>query len=285
VTQSSQILVSAFDLHHANKEEQNDLRSLLKEAADAGVTVLMDSGKYESYWKEKCESWSQDDFHNALSCFECSFAFGYDEQVPPVNFDAHVSLICDRHKLDQSVVTEKPIVPIIHGAPDSLPRLCAKISDLTGAEMIAVPERRLGNGVFARSRCVSEIRCALNATGRYVGLHLLGTGNPISLAIYSLAGADSFDGLEWCRTVVDYETGFLFHFSQADFFKTQTRWGESDIGFQARTLAHNLEFYNIWMSRLRENIRANKGRDFCKIHFPPQIYAKCTNDLGWEDKE
>ncbi|WP_182212931.1 hypothetical protein [Stenotrophomonas acidaminiphila] len=72
------------------------------------------------------------------------------------------------------------------------------------------------------------LRKALDDNGRYVGLHLLGTGNPISIALYAWAGADSFDGLEWCQTVVDHDTGLLFHLSQSDFFRRQTAWGESD---------------------------------------------------------
>ena len=148
--------------------------------------------------------------------------------------------------------------------------------------MIAVPERRLADGVFEPARTVRAIRESLNAQGQYVGLHLLGTGNPISIALYSIAGADSFDGLEWCQTVVDYESGILFHLSQADFFKGQTKWGDRDLPFQAFVLAHNLEFYADWLSRLRHAIHAGEGIAFARTNFPKRIFNQCSAALGWE---
>jgi hypothetical protein len=43
------------------------------------------------------------------------------------------------------------------------------------------------------------------------------TDNPFSITLYSAMRADSFDGLEWCQTVVDHETGLLYHLSHVDF--------------------------------------------------------------------
>jgi queuine/archaeosine tRNA-ribosyltransferase len=162
-----------------------------------------------------------------------------------------------------------------------LPKLCLAVSEETGVSVIAVPERRLGDGIFERVTTLIKIREALNSTGRYIGLHLLGTGNPISISIYSTYGADTFDGLEWCQTVVDHETGALFHFSQADFFAKQTSWETSGLPFQMRVLAHNLEFYSDWMDRLRLQVIEGQGREFCRRNFPPIIYTMCSEELGW----
>ena len=90
--------------------------------------------------------------------------------------------------------------------------------------LLAVPERALGDGIIARTLSVRRLRQALDKLGFYCPLHLLGTGNPLSIAVYAMAGADSFDGLEWCQTVVDHQTGKLFHFQQWDLFKDQTDW-------------------------------------------------------------
>lgn len=280
--QTKQFLVSAFDLHYANADVQNKLKESLTEAVNNGATVLMDSGNYESYWHGKKDVWSQADYHRMLAEGRCSFAFGFDEQAPPDDFTAHVRLICERQKQDQAVKAIMPIVPIIHGKSETIPRLCLKTVEGTGIEMLAVPERCLGKGVFARAHKVEEIRSALNATGKYVALHLLGTGNPISLAIYTMAGADSFDGLEWCQTVVDHETATLFHFSHADFFQKQTKWGDMTVDFYPRTLAHNLEFYRMWMERLSQYVHAGQGVEFCKRHFPNRIYSICEDELGWK---
>lgn len=275
-----QFLVSAFDLGRSGNGDE--LAQWLATAQEAGVTVLMDSGNYESYWKEEQAAWSQSDFHDTLRRFSCTFAFGFDEQNPPMDDDAHVQLVVERWRKDQEAARDRVIVPIVHGTAAILPTLCARIAQETQVPMVAVPERRLGDGVFERTRSVAALREALNSTGRYVGLHLLGTGNPISIALYAWAGADSFDGLEWCQTVVDHDTGLLFHLSQSDFFRQQTTWGEDGISFQARTLAHNLTFYTDWMQRLRQAVHAGGVIDFCRFNFPPRVFRQCAATFGWE---
>ena len=145
-----------------------------------------------------------------------------------------------------------------------------------------MPERVLGSGILERTKAVRSIREALDRIDRYVVLHLLGTGNPISLALYANAGADSFDGLEWCQTVVDHESALLHHFSQGDFFRLQTRWGSIDIAYLPRTLAHNLEFYWDWMARLGDALSEDAGSEFCRHNFPERIYVQCAAAFGWE---
>ncbi len=275
-----QFLVSAFDLGRSG--DGNGLMQCLTAAQEAGATVLMDSGNYESYWKDEQADWCQPDFHDVLRRFSCTFAFGFDEQNPPMDADAHVELVVERWRQDQTAAGDRVIVPIVHGTAETLPSLCARIAQETEVPMIAVAERRLGDGVFERTRSVAALRERLDGIGRYVGLHLLGTGNPISIALYSWAGADSFDGLEWCQTVVDHDTGLLFHLSQSDFFRQQTTWGENDISFQARTLAHNLTFYADWMQRLRQAVHDGNVVNFCRFNFPPRVFRQCTAAFGWE---
>lgn len=277
---NQQFLVSAFDLGRSHNGD--GLKHWLTAAQDTGATVLMDSGNYESYWKDEQVSWRQADFHEVLRRFPCTFAFGFDEQNPPADADAHVGLVVERWRQDQIAAGDRVIVPIVHGTPESLPELCARVAQETQVPMIAVAERRLGSGVFERTRSVMAIRKALDGNGRYVGLHLLGTGNPISIALYAWAGADSFDGLEWCQTVVDHDTGLLFHLSQSDFFRRQTAWGDGDVSFHARTLAHNLTFYADWTQRLRQAIHHGDGINFCRFNFPPYVFSQCAEAFGWE---
>ncbi len=264
---NKQFLVSAFDMGRSGNGD--GLAKWLAAAHEAGATILMDSGNYESYWKEEQARWRQENFHDALQRFSCSFAFGFDEQFPPTDLDTHAELVIERWRQDQAAAGDRIIVPIVHENIERLPSLCARIAQETGVPMIAVAERRLGSGVFERTRSVMVLREVLDSIGRYVGLHLLGTGNPISLALYSWAGADSFDGLEWCQTVVDHETGLLFHFSQSDFFRKQTAWGDDDLSFQARTLAHNLAFYADWMDRLREAVNDGDVLNFFRCNYSP----------------
>ena len=80
-----------------------------------------------------------------------------------------------------------------------------------------------------------------------------------------MAGADSFDGLEWCQTVVDHESGRLFHFQQWDLFRHQTDWGSNDaLPYIQSVLMHNLIFYRQFMADLHESITNNTTEDFLR---------------------
>lgn len=278
---NGQFLVSAFDL--AALDHPEDAAKLLESSRDVGAVTLMDSGNYESFWKDARDQWLQSSFHRVLAEFPCDIAFGFDEQQPPTDATEHVALLVARWKEDQAAAGSCQIVPIIHGNARDLPDLCHGVAAQTGVSMVAVAERRLGDGVIDRSRSVLAIRNALNRLDRYVVVHLLGTGNPISIALYSAMGADSFDGLEWCQTVVDHNTGLLYHLAQADFFARQTAWSEAGLSFQARTLVHNLEFYASWMRRLRTAIANETVVDFCRHNFPAHVFRYCATELGWSD--
>jgi queuine/archaeosine tRNA-ribosyltransferase len=276
---NGQYLVSAFDL--AALAQSEDAAKLLQASRNTGAVILMDSGNYESFWKDAQRHWIQPAFHQMLGSFPCDLAFGFDEQQPPADSDEHVALLVARWREDQAAAGACQVVPIVHGTAKTLPELCAAVAAQTGVAMLAVPERRLGDGVFDRTRAVFSIRSELDKLDRYVVLHLLGTGNPISIALYSAVGADSFDGLEWCQTVVDHETALLYHLSQADFFTAQTVWSEDGLSFQARTLAHNLEFYASWMQRLRTAIANGTVVDFCRLNFPAHVFRCCASAFNW----
>lgn len=274
-------LASAFDL--LPLKEGANARQYIDATRDSGGVVLMDSGNYESFWKDTQGGWKQVDFHAALDAFPCDLAFGFDEQAPPADEDEHVALVVSRWELDQRKAGACRIIPIVHGSQAALPELCRKVAEQTGIEFIAVAERRLGDGLIARAQTIKAIRQSLDSLGRYVFLHVLGTGNPISMAVFSIEGADSFDGLEWCQTVVDHESGLLFHLSQADFFIGQTAWSDADIPFRIKVLVHNLEFYRDWMARLqRANTKALRV-EFCKFNFPNRIYQMCSESFGWAE--
>lgn len=279
---NKQFLVSAYDLVRTDAEQRSQMQGELKKAHDNGVIVLMDSGNYESYWKAATPLWTQDEFHSALRDFPCDLAFGFDEQRPPTEIRQHLNILNERYAKDRDAAGNALLIPIVHGDKETLPSICTQFAQAQHLQMIAVPERCLGSGIFERASTVNAIRQRLNESGHYVALHLLGTGNPLSLAIYAISGADSFDGLEWCQTVVDHETSLLHHFSQGDFFSGQTRWGDEEWVFQLRNLAHNIEFYSDWMHRMVAAFKNGAQTEFCRANFPERIYSKCRAEFGWE---
>ena len=92
-------------------------------------------------------------------------------------------------------------------------------------------------------------------------------GTRLSIVTYALAGADSFDGLEWCQTTVDHETGKLLHFQQWDLIRHQTKWGEpSPLPYIQSVLMHNLYFYREFMVRLCEVLHSADARSFLRCY-------------------
>jgi len=277
----SHYLVSAYDLLRTDEQQAKRLHNAMTAALQSGKTILMDSGNYEAYWKAPASPWSQMEFHDALIKFPCSIAFGFDEQAPPNDLKEHLKLLNKRHDMDQKVGGNK-IVPIVHADASILPTICRQFVLDQNLKSIAVPERKLGDGIFQRALSVRALKSVLNETGSEVILHLLGTGNPISIATYSIEGASSFDGLEWCQTVVDWETALLHHFSQADFFRLQTPHGDAQQNtFHSRTFAHNIDFYRDWMNRLQLAIASGDGKSFARSNFPDRIFSQLSHHLGW----
>ena len=140
--------------------------------------------------------------------------------------------------------------------------------------IVVIPERELGEGIVNRAETVYKIRQVLNKKGIYYPLHLLGTGNPLSILIYGICGADSFDGLEWCQTTVNYETGVLHHFQQREFFGKQSIFcNMRSLSYSQTTLAHNLNFYNEWMEQLQQALVHKRTDGLVRRYLPRPVVS------------
>ncbi len=256
-------LASAYDIASSPDDHRARLDAALIRSEERGSVILMDSGNYEGFWKGDA-SWQPDTFHGIARASQHHLCFCYDNQDPPgdsesISDDVVASVLRDQeHALGT-------VVPIVHGATALLPDAARIVAGQLYPVLLAVPERALGEGIVERIQTVRKIRQALSTLEIYCPLHLLGTGNPLSIIAYAMAGADSFDGLEWCQTVVDHESGRLFHFQQWDLFRHQTDWGSNDtLPYVQSVLMHNLVFYRQFMAGLHESITNNTAEDFLR---------------------
>jgi queuine/archaeosine tRNA-ribosyltransferase len=258
-------LVSAYDIANSRPEHQQRIQSALSRSRSCGSAILMDSGNYEGFWRGDTD-WQPDTFHAVCSTYEHDLAFCYDNQEPPETADAISKEVVEAvlRDAEHSIGT---IVPIVHGPTELLPAASLKVAEQLYPILLAVPERALGVGILARIQSVRKIRQALDALGFYCPLHLLGAGNPISIIVYTMAGADSFDGLEWCQTVVDHKTALLLHFQHWDFVREQTEWGSSDIlPYIQSALLHNLDFYAKLMQRLQDAVQRHAQHEILETY-------------------
>lgn len=280
------ILISAFDFHGkgGGGEGVHRRNEIIKELNERDCMMFMDSGNYEAYRKglgqdqrgSKKDKWLPEDFYSTLSgrrAIDFHFSFdwpsrtGDDDEVVARTIGA-----CQEPQL----IGKRPI-PIVHaprydnGERDlsALPAVVRRVADSLDCSIIAVPERELGEGIYERVRMVRRIRTELNECGKYRLLHLLGTGNPLSILMLAAAGADLFDGLEWCRTAADPATGRLHHSQHFDLFKDHMEFSaheavhdvylneDNEHPFDIQLMVHNLDFFETWMNEVRDRIEAS----------------------------
>ncbi len=262
-----QFLVSAFDLCRCSEAERERLVGALRRVGAAGGAVLLDSGNYEKYWHRDLD-WSAADLATILRQDLAPLAFSFDDQNPPsANPDA-VQGVLEAVARDQQASTRLSVVPIVHGTPGNLPERTAAVALRLQPLMLAVPERELGEGVVARGTTVRQIRAAIDRVAPDCALHLLGTGNPLSILLFSVCGAGSFDGLEWCQTCVDPETARLLHFQQRELVPPMPGAPVTGLGYAPATFLHNLVFFSSWMRRVRDALASGTAAQLLVDHLP-----------------
>jgi queuine/archaeosine tRNA-ribosyltransferase len=199
--------------------------------------------------------------------------------TPPLEADRAIEKIIRAVHRDQVAAT-KNILPIVHAPRESttgynvkdLPYIVREVASNLSTPLIAVAERELGSGLIERAKTIKRIREELGKLPFYQPLHVLGTGNPWSIALLAAAGADSFDGLEWCRMVVDRHTHRLQHFQHFDFFEYQMNFAESTVAqdavndpsieYAGKVALHNLDYYRRFGQDLHHALRSGEMEKF-----------------------
>ena len=273
------ILVSAQDTYRAGP--CSGLMRNIQRIRRTGGIVLLDSGNYEAGRIAKLHlpfvngmpttstSWSLDNYYEALARTPYDMAFCFDKvKPPPNNVERMVASATAAVKRNQKH-SGKPILPIVHlpygrdgrVLTQDAAEVVVRVAKVLEPPMIGIPERELGEGIIARAATMKQIRTELNKLVYYQPVHVLGTGDPISLALLSAAGADSFDGLEWCRFVLDSEVKRLYPIQDYDLFQWQDKLsafsegitgheGEDALTWLGKVAVHNIEFYVDWIQAL-----------------------------------
>ena len=294
------LLVSAYDMHlkgdaKIKEKKQHELMCKQLESLDErGALILMDSGNYEKS-RKKDNAWTKRKYDWVLKNVPYTYAFCYDNLKPPEDVVKNVTDVISR----VNGKYENVLIPILHAPVKKgirnhglLPDIFLEYASRKESPFIAVPERELGEGICQRAETITNIRKELSTLKYYQPIHILGTGNPLSLLILAAAGADLFDGLEWCRTVADRETGFLFHHQQFDFFKLQSvesaryqRVREEMLKIDTSLIfkmgLHNLDFFYVWMEELQDAIRLGNVSNMITYHasFNTQGFVDELNKL------
>lgn len=284
-------LVSTYDAWKCKSDRS--LNSNIKKLRNSTDVLFLDSGNYEASRKDDLYSvkkrphgWRKQHYWETTARISPDIAFSFDTVNPKGEPDRIVERIIANFRADDRALRGRdfPLCPIIHlprkndrtPLSDCAAQILSLVASALDPLMLAIPERELGDGLLERVKTVRHIRRALDSLGKYYPLHLLGTGNPLSMIALAAAGADSFDGLEWCRTVADYDKGYLFHFQQFDFF-SQTRLHQiqdprirflienNDATYSAKTLGFNVDFFKDWTRTMQSMIHSGQTETLLKM--------------------
>ncbi len=176
-------LVSAYDIFNSMSDsDPNNVQINSKEERDS--VVLVDSGNYEAY-HFRAHKWNLSSYNKVLETVDPDLFSSFDD---PWNRTQNF------HE-SSNYVNKKgnDLIPIIHGEPTDIADKVLDSIKRNEWKMIAVPERELGDGIVQRAATLLEIRKKFEREDQYPYLHMLGTGDPRSILLYSACGVDSFD--------------------------------------------------------------------------------------------
>jgi queuine/archaeosine tRNA-ribosyltransferase len=291
-------LISAYDAYNW-RQKANYLDSVEKLRRSNSV-LFLDSGNYEAWRKNDIyESgstkksgnpkmgWRREYLIDIVQKLSPDVLFAFDHPEPKGSAANIIDDIISNTNADQKDLNnyDIPVCPIVHIPPKSsipigelAPEMVSKVALGLDPILIAIPERELGDGIIERAKTVRQIRNSLDSLGKYYPLHILGTGNPISMLILSAVGADSFDGLEWCRTVADWDTWRLFHFQHFDFFsgdklgrlRPQARSivENKNAPFAFKVACYNLEVFLDWTKEIQNSLGKPEMKDLMTLLIP-----------------
>ncbi|MBY5523561.1 toll/interleukin-1 receptor domain-containing protein [Rhizobium leguminosarum] len=266
------ILVSAYDLLPSRRPK--GIIQELKRIKRQGGLILIDSGNYEATRRDD-DTWKPNLFAEAMDGVSHDWAYCFDVMRPSPDKDRAVRQVISAVERDSKAISSM-ILPIVHANrmhlggynTEDLPFVVREVARTLQPPLVAVAERELGRGMIERAKTVRRIRRELDKLPYYQPIHVLGTGNPWSIGVLTAAGADSFDGLEWCRMAVDRETHRLNHYQHFDFFAFQARLAESavtvsavsddKVDYAGKVAFHNLDYFREFAAELMNSAHSKR---------------------------
>jgi queuine/archaeosine tRNA-ribosyltransferase len=260
------VLISAYDFSKITGKTLDKRIGEMSNYYRNGGFVFLDSGLFESYWN-KDETWSFEDYKKYVKKIDSDLYSAHDQLAGPglpssKLFKLTLSKISKSMSLDRN----SHCVPIAHGSePRELIQNALNVSEKfpKDTQIIAVAERDCGRTMAERAITILKLVKAIRKKNDSRALHILGCGNPISLALYSYCGADTFDSLDWSSIVVERNELRIGDFSQLELMNCNCAACSKGIRNPIqKTLLHNLLFYQDFGLKLQDMIRRNTLKDF-----------------------
>ncbi len=254
-----QVLISAYDFN-INIKNNKKLVSALKKYSKKHF-VFVDSGGFEKYWK-KDSKWKYTLYEKTIKKIPSDFYSSFDGEN---NSKSNEKKLFKTILTSSSILPDSQYLPIFHA--DSPKKLISTLKNFLTRYaytigFIAIREKECGFTIFERARTIRKIRKIINEKGNEHVLHILGTGDPLSIALYSYCGADSFDSTDWYTSTLDVKTVTLRDSSSIELLQCPCRACKKITNFHSKLLLHNLDSYNAFMQKIRIDIQNSKLKSF-----------------------
>jgi len=259
------MLVSAYDTHFEIDEKRQKLLEIVNAYSQNKDCILfLDSGQYESYYKRD-ENWAHTIWEKELRKIKYDLYTNFDIYR---DGEENQESFLERHTTTITRLSKEGLIPIFHSyeKPDDI---ITSVQDFLEtypllSNFIAIPERDCGGSIIEKAITVHNVRKAINESNPDMCLHILGCGHPLSILIFTICGADSFDSLDWIRYVLRKDTMSFDDFSYLDLISC-----ECDIctdkkveDYDERVFLHNLLFYKNFMNYLQQVIEKNRLQEY-----------------------
>ena len=270
-TNYPRILISAYDLHHLIPSRHKHVSKIISDYSKKNF-IFLDSGTFESYWLSD-HRWTFSKYKIQIKNVNSDFYTSFDS-VPTIdkNYDEIEKETVSNIKKSKNLGKSNVCIGVCHGqTPSQLIKLIKKIINSNfQPQMLAIPERDCGKTIADKIKTVQAIRQLADQASSKILLHVLGLGNPLTMALLTFSGANSFDSVDWSRWIVDRRT--LQFTDLANLFLTGCSCKAckaTKIDFTLRAMFHNLLFYQEFVQGLQKTIIDKEEKRYLK-----QILAK-----------
>ena len=268
------LLISAFDLYHMSNKRK--IITSLKKYRKNNF-LFIDSGIFESHWLKK--DWSYNKYQKIIKACPGDFYASFDEIPNPEEKLQSLTNTTIKHAKNSSALSKLvPNFTIVHGNnTKQLVKIIEHMAKNTPGylSMIAISEKDCGKTLDNKITTIKKIRKIMSKNNPTNILHILGCGNPLSIAMYAFAGADSFDSNDWSRWIINPKTLQFTDQSHIELLNCSCEiCKRRNLDSTNKGLLHNLLFYQNFTQKLQTHIIQNDGLDFLKESVDRKIFSK-----------
>ena len=270
------LLVSAYDIFN-NRKQQKSIISTLKTYSKNNF-LFLDSGTFESYWLND-KHWNYNQYTKIIKKISADFYTSFDEiPSPDSSIDEIFPKVSNFAKKSSKLDPTSSCLTVVHGnSPSQLIKVIKKLAQKHREylPMISIPERDCGKTLETKILTIKKIRGVLSKSNPTNLLHILGCGNPFSIVLFSFAGADSFDSVDWSRWIIDPKTLQFMDLNHLPLINCSCKiCKRRKMDPITRALLHNLLFYQMFLQKLRTNIMENHGLEILDGYLDRKIISK-----------